>query len=134
MFVEAIAFAIASVVHSGVLIDVSVDPGANIAEGTIAAVLLVGAIVITLQPSWTRVVGALAQGFALLGSLIGTYLAFRGLGPNTVPDLVFHVAVVVTLAFGVLAALREPGVPVRTQADARPTAGGKSTQGGATHT
>ena len=110
MLVEALAFAIASLVHSGTLIDVSVDPGANIAEGTIAAVLLVGAVVIILQPAWTRVVGASAQGFALLGSLIGTYLAFRGLGPNTVPDLVFHVAVVITLALGVVAALREPVV------------------------
>ena len=134
MLLEALAFAIASVIHSGTLTDVSVDPGANIAEGTIAAVLFVGAVLIILQPAWTRIVGALAQGFALLGSLIGTYLAFRGLGPNTVPDLVFHVAVVVTLAFGMLAALRDPGVAGSRSADARSPARSQSTRDGATHT
>ena len=108
MFVEAIAFFIASAIHSGALIDVSVDPAANIAEGIIGAVLLVGAIVTTVRPLWTRVVGVLAQGFGLLGSLIGLYLAIRGVGPNTVPDVIFHVAIVAMLAIGVVAALRVP--------------------------
>ena len=108
MFVEAIAFFIASAVHSGAFIDVSVDPAANIAEGIIGAVLLVGAIVTTVRPLWTRVVGVLAQGFGLLGSLIGLYLAIRGVGPNTVPDVIFHVAIVAMLAIGVVAALRVP--------------------------
>lgn len=109
MFVQAVAFAIASVIHSGALTDVSVDPGANIAEGVIAAVLFGGAIVASVRPSWTQVVGSLAQGFGLLGSLIGLFLATRGLGPDTVPDLVFHVAVVITLALGLLATIRHPG-------------------------
>jgi hypothetical protein len=106
MFVEAVAFAIASLVHSGAFTDVSVDPGANIAEGTIAVVLLAGALAISIRPTWTRVVGVLAQGFGLLGSLIGLYLAVRGLGPNTLPDLVFHLAIVPMLALGMTAAFR----------------------------
>ena len=85
MFVELIAFFIASAVHSGVFIDVSVDPSANIAEGIIGVVLLVGAIVATVRPAWTRVVGVLAQGFGLLGSLIGLYLAIRGRGSEHRP-------------------------------------------------
>lgn len=106
MLVEAIAFLIASVIHSGAVIDVSVDPGANVAEGIIGAVLLVGAVATTVRPGWTRVVGVLAQGFGLLGSLIGLFLATRGLGPNTVPDLVFHVTIVAMLAVGMVAAFR----------------------------
>ena len=109
MLVEALAFAIASLVHSG--------PDRRLCRSAPTSPRNdrgghppFGAVVIILQPAWTRVVGASAQGFALLGSLIGTYLAFRGLGPNTVPDLVFHVAVVITLALGVVAALREPVV------------------------
>ena len=109
LVLEAVAFAIASIVHSGVLTKVSVDPGANIAEGVIAAVLAVAAVVSWLRPAWTRIAAGLAQGFGLAGSLIGTYLAFRGLGPSTVPDLIFHVAVVVTLATGLAAAIRGPG-------------------------
>src|ERR1044072_4569168 len=100
MFIEAIAFFMASAVHSGVFIDVSVDPAANVAEGIIGVVLLLGAIVTTVRPTWTRVVGVLAQGFGLLGSLIGLFLAIRGVGPNTMPDLVFHVAIVAMLAIG----------------------------------
>jgi hypothetical protein len=103
---EGTAFAIASIIHSGALVDVSVDPGARTAEGVIAIVLFVGAAAAWLRPAWTRVAAGLAQGFGLVGSLIGTYLAFRGLGPDTVPDLIFHVAVVVTLATGLVAAIR----------------------------
>lgn len=46
---EAVGFALASVVHSGALVDVSVDPGASTAEGVIAAMLLAGAVV-----AWVR--------------------------------------------------------------------------------
>ncbi len=108
MFVEAVAFVIASIIHSGVLTRVSVDRGANVAEGIIGAVLLTGAIVASIRPGWTRFVGVLAQGFGLLGSLIGLFLAARGLGPNTVPDLVFHVVIVAMLAVGIVAAFRGP--------------------------
>jgi len=106
LIAEGTAFAIASVVHSGVLVDVSVDPSAQFFEGLIAVVLFGGAIVGSLRPGWTRWAAALAQGFGLLFSLIGTYLALIRLGPNTIPDIVFHVAVVVTLAIGLVAAIR----------------------------
>jgi hypothetical protein len=36
-------------------------------------------------------------------------LAFRGLGPNTVSDLTFHLGVVVTLATGLVAAILAQG-------------------------
>jgi hypothetical protein len=113
MFVEAIAFLIASAIHSGAVIDVSVDSSANTAEGIIGVVLLVGAIVTTLRPGWTRVVGVLAQGFGLVGSLVGLFLATRGLGPHTTPDLVFHVVIVAMLAIGVVAAFRTPAGEAR---------------------
>ena len=116
MLVEAIAFLIASTVHSGALIDVSVDSSANIAEGIIGLVLLAGAIVTTVRPGWTRVVGVIAQGFGLLGSLVGLFLATRGLGPHTGPDLVFHVVIVAMLAIGVVAASRAPTGDARSMA------------------
>ena len=117
LVVEGVAFAGASLVHSGAFIDVSVDPGARTAEGVIAVVLFTGAIVIWLRPAWTRPVAVLAQGFGLLGSLVGLFLVTRGVAPGTVPDLAFHLAVVATLAVGVVAALRaEQGQARRSEA------------------
>jgi hypothetical protein len=69
---EAVAFAIASIIHSGALVEVSVDSGASTAEGVIAAVLLAGAVVASLRPARARVAAGLAQAFGLAGSLIGT--------------------------------------------------------------
>jgi hypothetical protein len=106
MALEGAAFAIASIIHSGAFVRVSVDPGASTAEGVIAAVLLIGAVVAGVRPNWTRPVASLAQGFGLAGSLIGLYLMTRGIAPNTVPDAIFHVVVVITLAVGLAAAIR----------------------------
>jgi hypothetical protein len=53
-------------------------------------------------------VAALAQAFGLVGSLIGLFLVTRGIAPNTIPDVVFHLAVVATLAVGLVAVLVEP--------------------------
>jgi hypothetical protein len=106
LFVEAAAFATASVVHSGFLIGGFEDPPAMTAEGIIAAVLLVGGVAATVWPGRVRLVAGFTQGFALLGSLIGLYLAIRGAGPSTVPDLVFHVGIVATLVVGLIATTR----------------------------
>lgn len=106
LVVEAVAFAAASIIHSGLLTDVSVDPGASTAEGVIATVLIAGALVAWSRPGWTWIAAASAQLFGLLGSLIGLFLVTRGVAPGTIPDVVFHIAVVVTLATGLAAAIR----------------------------
>jgi hypothetical protein len=106
LFVEAAAFLAASLVHSGVLIRGDEHPGAMTAEGIIGAVLLVGGLLATALPGRTRLIAGATQAFALLGSLVGLYLAIRGVGPNTVPDLVFHAGIVITLAVGLIATVR----------------------------
>lgn len=105
---EAAAFAAAALVHSGVIIGGFEDPAAATAESIIGLVLVGGALLAWSRPSWTRRVALAVQGFALAGSLIGLYLAVRGVGPNTVPDLVFHVGIVVTLVVGLILAARPP--------------------------
>jgi hypothetical protein len=117
LVIEGIAFAIASLVHSGLLIDVSVDPSAQFFEGLIAVVLFAGAIAAWLRPGWTRWAASLAQGFGLIFSLIGTYLALIGVGPNTILDIVFHVAVVVALGVGLAAAIGTRPARSRGQPD-----------------
>lgn len=103
---EAVAFAAAALVHTGVIFRASVDPGAAIAESVIGLVLAGGAVLTWTRPDWTRPVAIGAQGFALAGSLIGLYLAVRGVAPNTVPDLVFHAGIVAVLAYGLVRAVR----------------------------
>jgi hypothetical protein len=104
--IEAAAFAAAALVHSGVLIRGSTDPGAAIAEGVIGLLLAVGAVVTWRWREWTRPVAIAVQGFGLVGALIGLYLAVRGVAPNTAPDLVFHVAIVATLTYGLVRGIR----------------------------
>jgi hypothetical protein len=106
LFVEAAAFAVASAVHAGIVIRGFEDPAAATAEGIIGGVLLAGALASVVRPARTPAVALLVQGFGLLGSLVGLYLVVRGVGPNTISDVVFHIGIVATLAAGLVLAAR----------------------------
>lgn len=105
---EAIAFVIAALAHAGVLLSGYAHRQARIAESVIAAVLLAGLAYSWLRPSSIRRTGLVVQGFALLGTLVGAFTIAIGIGPRTVPDIVYHVGLLVVLSWGlVLAARRE---------------------------
>jgi hypothetical protein len=106
MLFEAVSFATASLIHSGVFITGYEHPAARIAEGVIAIVLFVGLALTFVRRTWTRWVGLVAQGFALLGTMVGLVTIAVGVGPRTVPDLVFHGGIVVVLAWGLYVAAR----------------------------
>ncbi len=106
MLGEAIAFAAAAAVHFGFFVSGYEHQQAAIAESVIAAVLMVGLGLTWLRPSWTRLVGLAAQGFGLLGTLVGTYAIVAGFGPQSVPDIVYHVAIIVVLVWGLIATAR----------------------------
>ncbi|HEX6630961.1 MAG TPA: hypothetical protein VF048_07715 [Gemmatimonadaceae bacterium] len=105
---EALAFGAASLVHRGILVEGYRHRNAYVAETVIAAVLLAGVLVSLVAPGRTRAAGLVAQGFALLGTAVGLLTIAIGIGPRTVPDVVYHVAIVAVLAWGLAVAVRSP--------------------------
>jgi hypothetical protein len=86
LFVEAVAFAVAALVHFGVLVDGYQHAQARIAESLISVTLL--------------------GGLALLGTLVGLAMIAIGVGPRTIPDVVYHVGIVIVLVWGLTVAQR----------------------------
>jgi hypothetical protein len=113
--VEAAAFAAAALVHAGVLVDGYQHRAAGTAEGVIAGVLTLGLIVGILSPRWVRAAGFVAQGFALLGTLVGITMISIGVGPQSAFDVALHVFFVTVLGTGLYVTAR--GVPVNSTHD-----------------
>lgn len=104
--VEAVAFALASLIHGGHVITGYEHRNAHIAEAVIAVVLFGGLAVTVATPAHARRAGLLSQGFALLGTLVGLFTIAVGVGPRTVPDVVYHALIIVLLACGLYYARR----------------------------
>jgi hypothetical protein len=108
MLLESAAFIAAALVHAGLLVDGYEHREARIAESVIAAVLLAGLAFTWIRPRSSRRAGLAAQGFALFGTLVGMFTIAVGIGPRTAPDIVYHIAIVIVLVLGLIAALRAP--------------------------
>jgi hypothetical protein len=106
MLAEAASFSVASAIHSGLLIAGYEHSQARIGEGLIALVLLAGLALTWLRPAWLRGAGLAAQGFALLGTLVGIFTIIVGIGPRTIPDIAYHITIVVVLIVGLGVAIR----------------------------
>ena len=108
LLLEGASFVLAGLVHFGVLARGFEHRSAAIAESVIGAVLLVALALAWRLPAWTRTVGIVAQGFALLGTLVGAFTIAIGVGPRTVPDVVYHTAILLALGWGLTVATRAP--------------------------
>jgi hypothetical protein len=106
MLFEAASFVVAALFHSGMLIAGYQHQEASTAEGIIVIVLLVGVALTWVRPTWTRQVALAAQGIALLGTLVGVFVIAVGVGPRTVPDVVYHIGIVIVLIWGLIVAAR----------------------------
>ena len=106
--VEAASFVLAGLVHFGVLAAGYEHRAAGTAESMIGAALLVGLILALARPTWARAAGLAAQGVALLGTLVGLFTIAIGVGPRTAPDLAYHAAILLVLAWGLVVAARAP--------------------------
>src|SRR5205809_741478 len=106
MFFELAAFTVAALIHFGLLIDGYAHQKAGTAESVIALVLVVGLAATWIRPGSTREIGLAAQGFALLGTLVGIFTIAIGVGPRTAPDIVYHIGILVVLGSGLVVAVR----------------------------
>lgn len=73
----------------------------------IATVLVAGLVLSWIRPAWTRMAGLITQGFAFLGTLVGVFTIAIGVGPRTVPDLIYHALILIVLGWGLVVAKRE---------------------------
>lgn len=103
---QGIAFMAASLSHFGVLMHGYEHRQAGIAEGVIGIVLLIGFVLTWMLSRWTRGIGIAVQAFALLGTCVGIYTIAIGVGPRTLPDIGFHVAIIIALISGLIATFR----------------------------
>jgi len=113
LLVEGTSFAIAGLIHSG-LLGTGGHRAASIAESTLAVVVLVGLMLTWVWPARVRLISLIAQTIALLGTLLGAFTIAIGVGPRTVPDIVFHVTILAVLACGLIVAARAPTYRVVT--------------------
>lgn len=115
LILQAVAFGAASLVHAGVLMTGYEHRQASIAEAVIGGVLFVAFLVSLATPAWTRLVGLAAQGFALVGTMVGILTILVGVGPQSTFDVVLHTGFVILLAAGLVLSLgaRVPGTPTR---------------------
>lgn len=104
MLFEALAFSIAALIHFSILWEGYGHQRAGIAESVIAGVLWLGLLATWLWPGAARMIGLIAQGFAGLGTVVGVFMIIVGVGPRTLPDVIYHLGILIVLAFGFLAA------------------------------
>jgi hypothetical protein len=105
---EATTFAVAALIHFGVLVRGFEHRKAGIAESVIATVLLAGVTWSVGSRRSSRLAGLTAQGFALLGTLVGVLMIAIGVGPRTAPDVTYHVLIMIVLICGLVMAARLP--------------------------
>jgi FtsH-binding integral membrane protein len=98
LFIQAALFAFAALAHFGIIGDRN-DPGAGTAESVIGVALLAGLLVSLVNPAATRTSALAAQGFALLGTLVGFTLVLT-VGPTTTFDVSMHLSMLVLLVTG----------------------------------
>ncbi len=111
MLLEAATFGVAAVLH----LDARISLGfvtvhgervgqAAIAELVICGVLAFGAAVVLARPADARQLACVVTGFAIFGVIVGLTTIALGVGPRTIPDLVYHITIMVVLliSFAVL--------------------------------
>lgn len=102
--VEVLLFALASLLHRGIIARGFEHARAAVAEGIIALVLAIALAICVYSPSEARAAALWTQGFALVGVCVGVAMILIGIGPRTGLDYGIHAVMVLTLISGLMAA------------------------------
>lgn len=108
LLIEGVGFLAAGLIHRGVFITGYAHQQASIAETSIAIVLLTSLGLTWIWPAQTRLIGLVAQAFALLGTLVGVFTIAIGVGPRTAADIAYHITILAVLTVGLVVAARAP--------------------------
>jgi hypothetical protein len=106
LLIEAVAFVIAGAIHSGIFVAIDTHYQAATAESIIGVVLLISFGLTWIWPTWTRLIGLLSQAFAALGTMVGLFTIAVGVGPRSVGDIAFHLAILAVLGCGLVVTAR----------------------------
>jgi hypothetical protein len=106
LLLEAATFVAAASIHFGALLDGYAHRKAGTAETVIAVVLVAGAAL-----GRRRSAAVAAQAFAVFGVCVGLFTIAVGVGPRTVLDIAYHLAILAVLIAG-LAAARSQGTGI----------------------
>ncbi len=104
LIVEAVSFLAASSIHFGFLIQGYEHTKARIPEGIIGLVLLIGLVLTMIYPAKMNTISLIAQAFALFGTLVGVFTIIIGIGPRTLPDIIYHAVIICLLVWGLIIA------------------------------
>jgi hypothetical protein len=104
--VEVVLFALASLLHRGIIARGFEHARAAVAEGIIALVLAIGLAINVYSPSEARAAALWTQGFALVGVCVGLAMILIGIGPRTGLDYGIHAVMALTLISGLVLAKR----------------------------
>lgn len=96
-------------VHAGFLIQGYEHREAVIAESVIGTVLFVGLAMTRIRSRSAFSIAAGVQAFALVGTFVGIWTIVAGIGPRTLPDIVYHTVIVLVLMTGLVVAWRSRG-------------------------
>jgi hypothetical protein len=100
LMVQAAAFLAAALTHFGILVDGYKHRQAADAESIIGIVLVAGWICTLVRPSWATRVGTAVQSVAFFGTLVGIFTIVVGVGPRTMPDIIYHACILVVVLSG----------------------------------
>jgi hypothetical protein len=106
---EAAVFGLAALLHAGVLADGYQHRPAMVAESVIALVLALALGASLTVPAWSRACGLAAQGFGLLGTIVGVFTMLIGIGPQSAFDAALHAGFVALLITGLTVVARARG-------------------------
>jgi len=106
--IETLLFAFAASAHFSLVGDRG-DPAAGGFETLIAIALAAGLVTSFIQPQATLIAARVAQGFALILTLVGFTLVLT-VGPTTTFDVTMHLTMLATLVAGLVVTFRSPGL------------------------